>query len=120
MNRRFRLARSADFVRVRRSGKSFAHPLAVLVTYPSGLPSSRFAFSAGKALGSAVHRNRAKRLLREAVRCLLPDVAPGWDVILIARPPLAGADHRAVTQAVAGLLRRAKLMEVDDRPTRDH
>ena len=47
-------------------------------------------FTATKKIGNAVVRNRAKRRLREAVRCLLPRLArPGWDYVFIARQETA-------------------------------
>jgi len=113
MDRRHRLASSSDFARVRRSGKSYAHPLVVLVASPSELPCVRAGFSAGKAVGGAVERNRAKRRLREALRSLLPALRPGWDVVLIARPGLASADWETVQKAVGDLLQRARLMGQD-------
>jgi len=35
---------------------------------------------------------------------------PGWDVVLIARPPAAGADYTSLYRQVAGLLKEAGLM----------
>jgi len=114
MDRRHRLASSSDFARVRRSGKSYAHPLVVLVASPSELPCVRIGFSAGKAVGGAVERNRAKRRLREALRIVLPTLRPGWDLVLIARPALVSADWKMVVDAVDGLLRKARLTDRDD------
>lgn len=111
MNRRYRLTKSTDFKRVRRTGKSYAHPLVILVASPNDRLISRFGVTAGRALGSAVHRNRAKRLLREALRSYLTAVAGGWDVVLIARPALIEAEWNDVCSAVANLLRRAGLLE---------
>lgn len=115
MNRRYRLTSSDDFKRVRRTGKSYAHPLAVLIACRSELALSRLGVTAGKGLGSAVARNRAKRRLREAARPYLPGIVPGWDLVLIARPALAAADWTTVCDAVGGLLARAHLIEADDR-----
>jgi ribonuclease P protein component len=115
MNRRYRLTSSIDLKRVRRTGKSVAHPLAVLIAAPTGRPGSRFGVTAGRVVGGAVQRNQAKRRLREALRPLLPRVAPGWDAVLIARPALLDADWLDVQTAIAGLLARAHLMESDDR-----
>lgn len=111
MQRRFRLSRSEDFKRVRRTGKSYAHPLVVLVAQASDSNSHvRVGVAAGKTTGTAVHRNRAKRLLREAMRPLIPFVASGWDLILIARPALVSASLEDTRSALTGLLQRASLL----------
>jgi ribonuclease P protein component len=112
-----RLKSSIDFERVRRDGRSHAHPLVVLVARQRDAASSgpaRFGFAAGKRLGTAVARNRAKRLLREAARAEAAAVAPGWDLIFIARQPLPRATLGEVKLAVAGLLQRAGVLERDD------
>lgn len=109
MKRDFRLTRSTDFKRVRNFGKSFAHPLVVLVTLPLSEGGLRVGVVAGRALGGAVQRNRAKRLLRESMRKLLPGLKVGWDLILIARQPLLNASLEQIKTALAQLFRRADL-----------
>ena len=49
----------------------------------------RLGLAVPRSVGSAVVRNRVKRLLREAWRQLLPAVPPGHDYVLAARPGLA-------------------------------
>jgi ribonuclease P protein component len=110
MNRRYRLTNRSDFQRVRREGKSHAHPLAILIAAPNGMPLSRFGIVAGKRVGNAVARNRAKRRLRETIRTHLPQVASGWDVILIARPAISDCDWATLVEGVESLLRRADLL----------
>ena len=129
MQRRFRLTRSEDFKRVRRSGKSYAHPLVVLIVQPHDTrsnpadqrstlqggsmdqqPRVKVGVTAGRTVGTAVYRNRAKRLLREAMRSLLPNIAPGLDLILIARPGLASASLEETRQALLTLLQRAQIL----------
>jgi ribonuclease P protein component len=112
-----RLKNAADFERVRRDGRSHAHPLVVLIALqrPPTDPlqpatASRFGFVAGKGTGIAVARNRAKRLLRETARALEPQVEPGWDLVFIARQPLAEARLAETRTAVRGLLRRASVL----------
>ena len=116
MQSKFRLTRSEDFKRVRRIGKSYAHPLVVLVAHISENPAriTRVGVAAGKTTGTAVHRNRAKRLLREALRPQLASLASGWDLILIARPPLVTATLEDTRSALLGLLRRAKILPADE------
>ena len=118
MQSKFRLTRSEDFKRVRRIGKSYAHPLVVLVAQASESPAhhARVGVAAGKTTGTAVHRNRAKRLLREALRPYLASLASGWDLILIARPALVTATLEDTRAALLNLLRRAKILPADMDP----
>jgi ribonuclease P protein component len=112
VQRKFRLTRSEDFKRVRRSGKSYAHPLVVLIvqTHEQPRPRLRVGVAAGRTVGTAVHRNRAKRLLREAMRTLIPKIASNLDLILIARPGLVTATLEDTHRALLNLLQRAKIL----------
>ncbi len=115
MQSKFRLSRSEDFKRVRRTGRSYAHPLVVLVAQASESSTHvRVGVAAGKTTGTAVHRNRAKRLLREAMRPLLSSIASGWDLVLIARPGLVTATLEETRSALLTLLRRAKIIPADE------
>ncbi len=117
-----RLRSAKDFERVWREGRSHAHPLVVLVAcrqVPApGVQDSqppaptRCGFVAGKKVGSAVARNRAKRLLREAVRAQKVVPAMGWDLIFVARAPLAEATFSQAQSAVCQLLKRADVVHL--------
>ena len=108
MNRSFSL-RTADFQRVWDDGKSYSQPLVILRTCANGMEQCRFGFVAGKKIGKATVRNRAKRLLREAIRLRLAQIAPGWDIILIARNGAGTATFHDIDTAIGILLQRAKL-----------
>ena len=110
MQRKFRLTRSEDFKRVRRSGKSYAHPLVVLIVQSNNQPRVKVGVAAGRTVGTAVYRNRAKRLLREAMRTLIPNIASGLDLILIARPGLVSATLEDTHRALLNLLQRARIL----------
>jgi ribonuclease P protein component len=107
MNRRFRLTSTTDFKRVRRSGKSYAHPLVILIAGRNHLDRSRFGVTTTRALDSAVTRNKAKRRLRETLRPVLDLVEPGWDCLWIARPALPEANWSSLQTAVQELLDRS-------------
>ncbi len=107
MNRRFRLTSSTDFKRVRRNGKSYAHPLVILIVDRNHLDRSRFGVTTTRTLNSAVARNRAKRRLRESLRPRLASVGSGWDCVWVARPGLVDAPWSDVLSAVEGLLDRS-------------
>lgn len=115
MQRRFRLRRSADFELLHQHGKRWRHPLLVLIVRANGRQDSRFGFSAGRRVGKAAQRNRAKRRLRESVRVRMDEIRPGWDCLLIARRPLIDAPFAEVAAAAAGLFQRAGLLVEDDK-----
>jgi ribonuclease P protein component len=115
VKRKFRLTNSTDFKRVRRFGKSYAHPLIVLVVQPGESAHSRFGIAASRNIGNAVKRNRAKRRLRAALQPYLADIMPGWDAILIARQPIVDVEFVVLQDAIFNLLMRAGLLcEVHD------
>jgi len=110
VQRKFRLTRSEDFKRVRRSGKSYAHPLVVLIVQTHDQSRVKVGVAAGRTVGTAVYRNRAKRLLREALRPLIPNLISGLDLIVIARPGLVSATLEETRQALLILLQRAQIL----------
>jgi ribonuclease P protein component len=112
MRKKHRLRANADFGRLRRKGRTLAHPLLVLAFLPNDLEHSRFGFVVGGRIGKAVKRNRIKRRMREAARIKLQrgEVAGGWDIVFIARRPIVDASFQQVDEAIGLLLRRAGLV----------
>jgi len=75
---------------------------------------ARFGFTASKALGGAVQRNRARRRLKEAVRIVAPGHAvPGYDYVLIAR---SGTVQRRFTEITKDLERALTKVHQAPRP----
>lgn len=111
MERKYRLTKNEQFQRVRKHGRSWVHPLLVLCTLPNDLTHSRFGFAIGRRIGKATVRNRVKRLIREATRLRQRAVAPGWDLVFIARGPIREASFSQVEAAVIQLLKRARLLQ---------
>jgi len=114
-----RLKTRAEFLHVR-DGSRFAAPSLVLQARARGekggaLPDvARFGFTASKALGGAVLRNRARRRLKEAVRIVGPEHAvPGYAYVLIAR---VGTDEPATTEITRDLERALTKVHQAPRP----
>ena len=101
-------------MRVRRFGKSFAHPLLILIIQEVNQPLSRIAVTAGISVGNAPQRNRAKRLIRAALSELIQELLPGYNIVLIARKPLAASNYFETRQAVESLFRKAALYQQDN------
>lgn len=72
---------------------------------------ARAAWVAGRRVGGAVSRNRARRVLREAWRMLAPLVMEGYDLVMVARGPFGRAKAPELAEEIEELLRRAGLIE---------
>jgi ribonuclease P protein component len=110
MRKRYRLRTDAQFKRVRGGGRSWANPLVVLYALRNDEGVTRVGFSVSKRIGKAVTRNRVKRLLREAIRLRFPDIVQGYDLVVIARGPIANAPWREIVAAVDQLLLRSRMV----------
>ncbi len=106
-----RLRRPQDFRGVWNCGQSWVHPLFVLYSAPNALQISRIGITASRKIGNAVHRNRARRLLREAMRHLYPHLASGWDLVLVARTALSASREAEVQIALISMMQRAGLWQ---------
>ena len=88
------------------SGVRVPMPAFVLLVKPTGLGLVRSGFTVSKKVGSAVARNRAKRRLREVFRKHQGLVAPGLDLMLVARSAAVRWDFEVLAQKFQEACRR--------------
>ena len=104
------LTRPQDFAALQSEGTTRSHQLLLVRFLRTDLDTTRFGLSTGRRLGGAVIRNRVRRRLREALRVMAPSFQPGWDVLIIARPGLVGADFATLVVALRRILVRGGVL----------
>ena len=106
-----RLKRKSDFDRVFSSGLRVKGSGSRLVVLKNGLDHTRFAVSPAKKYGTAVERNRAKRMCKEAFRNSKDRILTGYDIIMVVYP---GSDSYAEREGqLKSLASRASLFSAD-------
>ena len=81
------LRRPSDFRRVYERRRSASDAWLLIYGCENGLPYLRLGLSVSRKVGPAVHRNRLRRLYREAFRLTRQSMPIGLDLILIPRTP---------------------------------
>ena len=74
-----------DFLALYKKGRYAASKYSVIYVRPNGKPFNRLGITAGKKVGNAVCRNRAKRLIRLAYRNAEVNLPVGMDIVIVAR-----------------------------------
>jgi ribonuclease P protein component len=107
-----RIKQGRDFARVRRVGERLVIGcmIANWQRLPAASASRLGVITAGK-IGGAVVRNRARRLLRESFRLHQHDLAGPVDLVLVARPSIAGKGLAGVERDFLTTLRKARLLK---------
>ncbi len=79
------LTRNKDFVMLYQRGKTVVSPYVVIYVRKNKLKYNRLGITAGKKVGGAVQRNRAKRVIRAAYRETESLFPIGIDMVIVAR-----------------------------------
>ena len=110
LRRNLRLKQKSRFRAIFAHGKSFSGRYVVI--YIQDGP-AKYGFIASKKVGSAVQRNRAKRLMREVIRRHLPELQKEVQLICIARSTLKGVSYVEVEKSMMQTLKKAGVITAE-------
>jgi len=105
-----RLLRAAQFAETYAQGRRWVGQYLVLWLRSGDGAARRLGVVTSRAVGGAVQRTRARRLLREVYRRHRHCFAGPYDVILVARRSILQADWKAITADLLSAERRAGLL----------
>jgi len=100
-----RVRRRSEFQQVFKNGYRVGSRYFTLLISPNAGSTPRLGIVASKKLGDAVHRNRAKRLIRELFR-LNETPSAGLDVVVIPRRELFAAAYNELDRDFRAAWRR--------------
>jgi ribonuclease P protein component len=103
------LRTKGDFTRCYRAGRRAANDLLRVYALPHPAESGgrrviRLGVPIPRRMGTAVSRNRIRRVLREACRHFVADARGNWDVVIVPQPPARGAAAETLRSALRQLL----------------
>lgn len=93
------LKENRDFRRLYGRGRSASSDCLVVYAMHNKFGEGRLGITVGVKLGSAVQRNRVKRLIREAYRLHKDELRPNTDLVVVARFRAVGASYQRVERA---------------------
>lgn len=99
-----------DFRTAYYRGKSQVHPALVTYARRNRLKQTRIGITTGKKLGTAVERNRCRRVIREAYRGLASEVPAGWDLVFVARGRTLAAKSTELKKIMEKQLKKAGVL----------
>lgn len=115
--RRFRLRQHRAFPQIYSHGKRRSGSWMGITYLPrrntgsDSVPSQLAVVVSKKVSRKAVQRNRVKRRIRAALRPLIPQIQPGYWIVISARGPILTATWDQICQEIRRLLEKARLLQ---------
>ncbi len=100
-----------EFKRLYYKGKFCSRGCVVVYAIKTRRRINRLGLTAGKSVGNAVKRNRAKRLMRECYRLSEDRLLKGYDIVIVARASIVGKKLDKVMRDVMYAFEKTGLTE---------
>ena len=104
------LKKNYEFRRLYNRGKSAVSQHVVVYCRRNGETHNRLGVTVSTKIGGAVQRNRVRRRLKEIYMLNEANMAPGYDIVVVARVRSRFAGYRELENAVLSLFRKLNIM----------
>ncbi|MBQ8203948.1 MAG: ribonuclease P protein component [Clostridia bacterium] len=109
-----KLKLNRDFKRLYYKGSAFVSSEFVLYVGKGRKGKTRLGITATKKLGTAVKRNRAKRVVTAAFRSCVPHIPMGYDFVIVARTRILDAKSNIVAEKFKKHLKNGEIWCEDE------
>ena len=109
-----KLKENRDFRRVYNKGKSYVSPYFVVYINKNRFSDVRLGITAGKKIGNAVKRNRAKRVITAALSTICPRIITGYDFVIVARTKILTVKSTEVLLSLLKILKSIGMLENEE------
>ncbi|HOO77290.1 MAG TPA: ribonuclease P protein component [bacterium] len=106
-----RLRRTREYEKVYREGRSFRGSRIRVHCLETGTPGVRCGFSTSRGLGTAVARNRARRLMKEVYRLNGHRLRSGCEMVLVWFGPVQGWKYSQAEKEIGELWKAMRLLK---------
>ncbi len=107
------LRKNRDFQIVYKKGRSFANSILIMYVLENGQDLNLLGISVSKKVGNSVVRHRTKRLIKECYRLREDMLNSGFNIVVVARPFAAKADHDKIEGALIHLLKKHGIIKIE-------
>ena len=104
------LKKNYEFKRLYNKGKSAASQCLVVYCRRNGKDENRLGITVSTKIGGAVQRNRVRRRLKEIYRLNEYKLAPGYDIVIVARVKSRISGFHELETSVLSLFRTLKII----------
>lgn len=111
LKREYRIKKKYQFNYVYRVGKPCHGKFLMLVWTQSKNQNVKIGISVSKKVGNAVKRNRARRLLREAISQFIPSLEVDRNIIIVAKQSIEGKPLALIVEDLKNTLKKSELFK---------
>lgn len=97
------LKSNRDFLKVYKTGKSYANKYLIMYVVGNSTESNRLGISVSKKVGNSVIRHRVKRLIKESYRLHEAMFNSGLDIVIVARNDASLVNYFEIEKALLHL-----------------
>lgn len=110
-----KLKLNKEFRRLYGRGKCYVNSGFVTYILPERSGKVRYGITAGKKIGCAVKRNRAKRLITAAFREVSPNLCGGWQIVFVARTGIFKYKSTQIAEVMLSHFSQAGALKQNDK-----